>query len=164
MSKEMREYWLGLLKIGLDLIEKADTDYEVREQRVYDALRLAHICGLQTGFGIDPAKPEWPVAMIELPTGQVGWHMPQHPVAYDGHTTEEKYRRIREWTGGRKPVKSGNGRGSVYQRGYDGRWCARITVGFEVRPDGSKKQLRKTVYATSQAEAQVELIKLQGQR
>jgi len=86
------------LKAALRLIEENDTNYELREAFVHEAMWLARACGLQTGYRIDPSEPEWTVAMIELPTGQVSWHMPQHPVAYDGHTTEEKYRRIREWT------------------------------------------------------------------
>lgn len=53
----------------------------------------------------DPKEPDWPVVMILLPTGQASWHLPKdmlpqlahlprdlHP--WDGHTTEEKHRRI----------------------------------------------------------------------
>ena len=37
----------------------------------------------------------WPVAVIVLPEGQVAWHLQAIDCEYDGHTTEEKYERIR---------------------------------------------------------------------
>lgn len=74
-------------------IERHDTDYERRYPLVFRALHLALALGYAAGIRIDAAEPEWPVAYIELPTGQVSWHMPQHPAEWDGHTTEEKYRR-----------------------------------------------------------------------
>lgn len=88
----------NLLKRLLRDIEREDANYDNREKLVYQTIHLARLIGFQTGFRIDPSEPEWPVAYIELPTGQVSWHMPQHSLPYDGHTTEEKYRRIREWT------------------------------------------------------------------
>lgn len=75
-------------------IRQHDTDYDVRYGLVLEAMALAHRVGFKAGFRFDPADPEWPVAYIELPTGQVSWHLPQHPVVWDRHTTEEKYRRI----------------------------------------------------------------------
>ena len=48
-------------------------------------------------------KPDWPVLMIDLPTGQVGWHLPRAEVlgdwpsyegSWDGHSLEEKRDRI----------------------------------------------------------------------
>lgn len=58
----------------------------------------------------DPAAPEWPVVYVDIPQGQCGWHLakddldlfghvpqvaPDDPRArWDGHTTEEKYRRL----------------------------------------------------------------------
>ena len=50
---------------------------------------------------------EWrTIVFLELPTGQVSWHLhdnevadfsflPVQPNTWDGHTTEEKYRRLR---------------------------------------------------------------------
>jgi hypothetical protein len=60
----------------------------------------------------DPAAPDWAVVTIELPTGQACWHIsaadeelfqhvdqePARAIAWDGHSTEEKYRRIDELT------------------------------------------------------------------
>lgn len=55
----------------------------------------------------DPSDPEWPVAYIDLPTGQVSWHiapddmylfshLPQSQGlrVWDEHDTPEKYRRL----------------------------------------------------------------------
>lgn len=53
----------------------------------------------------DPAQPDWPVCIIDLPTGQVSWHvspddlqmfehLPTGQREWDGHSTEEKYRRL----------------------------------------------------------------------
>lgn len=74
-----------------------DQDYEVRYGLVLYLVAVAHAMGYQSGFRIDPTEPEWPVAFIELPTGQVSWHMPQHPAEWDKHTTEDKFRRITEY-------------------------------------------------------------------
>jgi hypothetical protein len=89
---ETQRVWklCGVLK----RIEEHDTDYEVRYGLVLDAIALAHQIGYPAGFRIDPDEPGWPVAVIELPTGQVSWHMPEHPTEWDGHETPEKYRRV----------------------------------------------------------------------
>jgi hypothetical protein len=89
-----------ILKILLETIKLNDTDYPNRYGLVLRALTVAHNLGLGAGIRIDPEEPDWPVAYIELPTGQVSWHMPQHPVPFDGHDTEEKYRRIWEYVNG----------------------------------------------------------------
>lgn len=56
----------------------------------------------------DPSTPDWPVVFIDLPTGQAAWYISpedwwicacvprRHNAEWDGHTTEEKYRRVRE--------------------------------------------------------------------
>jgi hypothetical protein len=79
----------------LDAIYHADTDYDARYGLVLEAVSTADALGYPAGFRIDPTEPEWPVAYIELPTGQVSWHLPQHPVPWDQHDTYEKYRRCR---------------------------------------------------------------------
>jgi hypothetical protein len=78
-------------------IVEHDTDYVTRYPLVFRAVPLALDCGYAAGIRIDLAEPEWPVVYIELPTGQVSWHMPQFEPAFDGHTTEEKFTRIREY-------------------------------------------------------------------
>jgi hypothetical protein len=81
----------------LDAIEESDTAYESRYPLVLGALYVATQLGWPAGVRIDPAQPEWPVAYIETPEGQVSWHLPQHGHEWDGHSTEEKYRRVRAW-------------------------------------------------------------------
>lgn len=86
------------LKSTLALIEQNDTNYAIRYGLVLRALSLAVQCGYAAGIALDSNDPDWPVAYIELPSGQVSWHMPKHSVEYDGHSTEEKYTRIRMFT------------------------------------------------------------------
>lgn len=74
-----------------------DESYEIRYGLVLQALHLAYQAGLDCGIRVDPKEPKWPVVYIELPTGQVSWHMPQHVPCWDGHTTEEKERRTRTY-------------------------------------------------------------------
>lgn len=76
-------------------IKEADTD--ARYGLILKALALANMCGYEAGIRIDPQEPEWPVVFIELPTGQVGWTIPQHSHKWDGHTTDDKWRRIEEF-------------------------------------------------------------------
>jgi len=49
---------------------------------------------------------KWAVVWVNLPTGQVGWHirredvpdgMPMRDPEYDGYTTDEKNDRLRRW-------------------------------------------------------------------
>jgi hypothetical protein len=54
---------------------------------------MARHCGYPAGVRFDRDAPEWPVVYIELPTGQVSWHVPQHPLKWDGHTVDQKYER-----------------------------------------------------------------------
>lgn len=85
------------LPMILGLIEQNDTNYAARYPLVLWAVSTAADEGLQVGFRLDPTEPEWPVAYIELPTGQVSWHLPQHPIAWDGHDTPTKYARCRAY-------------------------------------------------------------------
>lgn len=82
----------------LRYVRYADTvlgpDYETRNICVLLALGAARNAGYEAGVRIDPKEPEWPVAFIELPQGQVSWHLPQHVRAWDGHTTAEKDERV----------------------------------------------------------------------
>lgn len=71
-----------------------DRDYDLRYPLVFHAVHLALGLGYAAGVRVDPVEPEWPVVYIELPTGQVSWHMPQHPVEFDGHSTGEKLIRV----------------------------------------------------------------------
>jgi hypothetical protein len=88
---------LSELKETLQKIELNDTNYSIRYILVQKAMYLASVLGYKSGVRIDTEEPDWPVYVIDLPTGQVSWHMPAVAVAYDGHTTEEKYKRCRNF-------------------------------------------------------------------
>lgn len=72
----------------------------------------AHLIALLTTHypaivGRDPAAPDWPVVYIETPAGQLSWHIAPDDMdlfshlrgtdrnPWDGHSTDEKHRRIR---------------------------------------------------------------------
>ena len=76
-------------------IEANETNYDRRYFFVVQAAYYALQCGYEAGIRFDPEQPAWPVVTIELPTGQVSWHMPEHFFGWDGHSTEEKYARCR---------------------------------------------------------------------
>ncbi len=91
--------------------EQMDAVYLERNRCVLLAARLALANGLAAGMGIDEKEePGWQhVIYIDLPTGQVSWHIPDSFLAeiggmlpaylkpWDGHTTEEKYWRMHEY-------------------------------------------------------------------
>lgn len=78
--------------------------YADRNRLAQLAAALAERLGYRVGITVDPDEPEWPVLLIDLPTGQVSWHLSPSdawPVwdmyegDWDGHTTEHKAGRIR---------------------------------------------------------------------
>lgn len=69
--------------------------YAHRNTLIYTALAQARQVGLSAGIGHDSSDPHPVVVYLELPTGQVSWHLPAHPTGWDGHSTEQKYQRIR---------------------------------------------------------------------
>lgn len=88
-------------------LEEVSKVYTERNMAVALAMQLARKAGylIWVHSGDDP---DWPVVFIELPTGQVSWHVPiaelmtffpDTPVApaspWDGHSTAEKNARIR---------------------------------------------------------------------
>lgn len=85
------------LKVVLQQLYENDVNYDIRYGLVFEAIHLALQLGLSAGVRIDPSDPAWPVAFIELPTGQVSWHLPEHGPCWDGHTTEEKFQRMFEY-------------------------------------------------------------------
>jgi hypothetical protein len=80
--------------------------YFDRNQAAQALARLALAQGFTAGLTIDPDEPEWPVLMIDLPTGQISWHLPKNEIigewpeyhgGWDGHNLEEKRGRIAEF-------------------------------------------------------------------
>lgn len=89
---------LGNILHRILLIETTlPVNYRKRNELVVKAVYYALLYQIPAGFRIDPEQPDWPVAFIELPTGQVSWHLPRHAEAWDGHTTDEKLQRVREF-------------------------------------------------------------------
>jgi hypothetical protein len=87
------------LKMYLESIETFDknNDYDNRNNFILAALNFCIALGYECGIRVDPKEPEWPVVFMELPTGQVSWHLSQHEKEWDGHSTEKKYKRIKEF-------------------------------------------------------------------
>lgn len=88
----------------LNAIAKADREgmYDLRYFFIMNAIGEAADMGYQVGFDFDElaVDPAFPIVVyIELPTGQLSWHLPRHRKAYDLHSTEEKYGRIAEYVG-----------------------------------------------------------------
>lgn len=80
-----------------------DDAYFDRNQAVMALAKLAMLQGYKAGLRIDPNEPDWPVLMIDLPSGQVGWHLPKNELigtwpeydqAWDGHNLNEKRQRL----------------------------------------------------------------------
>jgi hypothetical protein len=110
MDPEIMRIQLGMLSMYLLNAAEADPSnpdndiapelhermYAKRTREMWMAAGFAASAGLGVGVAIDPKEPDWPVLFIELGDGigQVSWHIPAHPVPFDGHTTAEKYRRI----------------------------------------------------------------------
>jgi hypothetical protein len=84
----------------IDSQPEESRDYEQRYVLVIHCMSHAIAAGFEAGIRIDADQPEWPVVYIELPTGQVSWHMPQHTKEFDGHATGEKYLRIHRYCDG----------------------------------------------------------------
>lgn len=74
--------------------------YASRNAFIYQALAQAAGLGYPHGIQPDPADPAWVIAYIDLPTGQVSWHLPCYVGQWDGHSTPEKYHRVRAYEQG----------------------------------------------------------------
>lgn len=87
------------------------TELNVYTERAILVAHLAAIYPSHIGY-TDPDEPDWPVVIIETPTGQMSWHIAPDDVhlfehvmetdrmcrGWDGHSTTEKYRRLAELT------------------------------------------------------------------
>lgn len=84
------------LAVILSAVRQADEvkDYELRNKGILTAMVTCLAIGYPAGVRFDPQEPEWPVVYMELPTGQISYHIPQFPEAWDNHTVEEKNARL----------------------------------------------------------------------
>ncbi len=74
--------------------EDAGEEYAVRNAEIWRALNYATRLGYPCGVAPTQNDTEWPVAYIDLPTGQISWHMPPYDTPWDQHDGDEKRRRI----------------------------------------------------------------------
>ncbi|MEV5140351.1 hypothetical protein AB0K71_05920 [Streptomyces syringium] len=105
----VRDHQMEQLRQQLAAVE-AERDAVYRER----AHLIAHLAALHPSHigHTDPNAPDWAVVIIETPSGQLSWHiaerdldlvehvMPTNRICrgWDGHTTDEKYERIRALT------------------------------------------------------------------
>ena len=97
-----------LLKMALRKAQFADLSglYDDRAVAISEVIGYCEPAGIAWGIRIDTSEPQWPVVYFELPTGQVSYHMPQHPISWDGHTTDEKNSRINAYLRGMPGLSS----------------------------------------------------------
>jgi len=88
----------------LSTIEKNDQTYHVRYPLIFKAMYLASQLGYKTFQKEDPDDKDYYILYIDLPIcgeetkkAQCSWHMPKNTSQWDNPTTEEKYRRCREY-------------------------------------------------------------------
>jgi hypothetical protein len=79
-------------------IQVHDIHYRRRYELVFEAMHVALELGINAGVKNDPNEPHWPLVFIDLPTGQVSWHVLEYQEDWDGHDTAEKYRRCQEYS------------------------------------------------------------------
>lgn len=93
---------------GETYVREAQLD-DVYRERAHLVALLAGILPSHMGY-TDPGAPDWPVVIIEGPYGQLSWHVSPRDIdlfanvratnendrPWDGHTTGEKYGRVRE--------------------------------------------------------------------
>jgi hypothetical protein len=87
-------------------LSNCNEPYYDRNQLVQLCAQLAGLLGMTVGIGTDEDEPDWPVVFIDLPTGQVSYHIPmeelvlqiqEYPNLWDGHTNTQKRDRIRKY-------------------------------------------------------------------
>jgi hypothetical protein len=95
-EEQLRALGEQIFKTALAEIIQAEEegDYDKRNTLTVSAMGAALTLGYGAGFKLDEKEPDWPVAYIDLPTGQVSWHIPAYAGTWDGHDNAEKYRRV----------------------------------------------------------------------
>jgi hypothetical protein len=96
---------LGDILDSIDQIDQMEQpDYASRAGLITVAQGVAWMLGYKTGYRCSSAccagepmatnDQEWPVIYIDLPNGQVSWHMRAYPSGWDGHDAAVKSARI----------------------------------------------------------------------
>lgn len=86
-------YTVDLARV-LQKIKINDNTYDIRYKLVFKAMYLAAELGYKTGQQkSEDNDEEWYILYIELPEGQVSWHMPSNDILWDGHDNNKKYER-----------------------------------------------------------------------
>lgn len=109
--KSIPDHLLPEIPAIAELEEHLDSVYSERNKCVALIAQMALSMGLTAGIGKHPAEDaEWEddwrnIIFIDLPAGQCSWHihdseiplfsfLPEYAGKWDGHDTEEKYRRV----------------------------------------------------------------------
>jgi hypothetical protein len=84
--------------------------YDFRNDMVMNAVMFARNIGYKAGYQVhqpitDMIEKNWDyrwgvIAFIELPTGQISWHLESPDIIYDGHGYQEKHERIQNYLKG----------------------------------------------------------------
>lgn len=110
-----RIYSIDPSKEGNDFYSSHDEReraYNRRNDLVKHAVSIAIRAGYHAGYAVhtplkDIVSGEWDIewcviAHIEIPTGQIRWHLDGRGIKYDGHTDAVKWDRIHDFLEGRK--------------------------------------------------------------
>lgn len=134
---------------------RKDAAYAERDQVVALCAKMARAMGLRVGMGLHPEDdkdwdPEWRhIVYIDLPTGQVSWHvrdseMPlfagvdEYPGTFDGHDTPTKYARClqafrpKDKAGGPADLPDPE-QGNFYRKTMPYVWAIQIDHAFTVQ-------------------------------
>lgn len=105
LAVEPPDWWQPHVKPTREqLTEQLDAVYRERAHLV------AHLAAiLPSVMADDPSDPDWRIVYLDTPAGQCSWHIarsdldlfthvPDGAPVWDGHTTDEKYQRVRDFT------------------------------------------------------------------
>jgi hypothetical protein len=111
--------WEHTLKTDAERRQEAEQERDgAYRERAHLAAYLAALHPSHIGRS-DPNAPDWPVLIVETPAGQMSWHIAERDVdlfahvrhtdrvcrGWDGHTTDQKYERLRKLTATAKPFR-----------------------------------------------------------
>lgn len=89
---------LQILFAQINEIDRSEKkDLQKRNNLIYEALSEATQIGIKCGLCLDSEEPDQPIAVFDLPKGQVAWHMGTIGLEYDRHTDEENRTRLEEY-------------------------------------------------------------------